>query len=457
MQIRLGQGVIVENRPGAGTTLGTKAVAVAEPDGYTLLVGSTNHFIAPVFLSDLGYDPVKSFVPVGMVTSWSHLLVVRPTLPVKTVGELIAYAKAEPGKVTFGFGTGPPPQILGEYLKVVSGADIISVPYRGSLQAITDMLGDRIDMHFSPVATLLPLIQQGKLRPLAYTGVKRVAGVARRCRRWSEADFRRWLSIPIRLGSASLAPAGTPPAVVATLHDAINESLKSAELQASFAKMGFGVQMQSIEQFRGKFLDAEAVKWPPIVKAAGIKSFLTTQRRVAVRRHAQALACPAAPLFNTSYESPEPANIGMNHDCDLYFWTTPNGNKMTIFLEEAGLPYTIIPINIGKGEQFGAEFLARSLRTTRSPRWSIAIRRAAARRSRCLNRARCSFYLAEKTGKFLSKDLRAPHRCDAVAVLADGRSRSDVGTKQPLPFVRAWGRFPTRWIATTRRSIGCMA
>jgi tripartite-type tricarboxylate transporter receptor subunit TctC len=270
LQNRLGQGVIVENRPGAGTTLGTRDVAVAEPDGYTLLVGSTNHVIAPVFFSNLGYDPLKSFVPVALVASWSHLLVVRPGLPVKTVGELVAYAKASPGKVTFGFGTGTPPQILGEYLKVVSGVDIASIPYRGSQEAITDMLGDRIDMNFSPVATLLPLIQQGKLRPLAYTGVKHVSQLPE-VPTMIESGFPQlafnpdnWVGI--------MAPVGTPSAIVATLNATINESLMSPELQAKFVQMGFDVHIESVEEF-GKFFAAEAVKWPPIVKAAGIKSF----------------------------------------------------------------------------------------------------------------------------------------------------------------------------------------
>ena len=154
LQNRLGQEVVVENRPGAGTTIGTKAVALAEPDGYTLLMAASNHMIAPVLYQNLGYDPIKSFAPVAMVTTWSHLMVVRPGLTVRTVQELVTYAKANPGKVSFGLGIGTAPQIIGEYLKVITGAEIMSVPYRGSSQAITDTIGDRIDIHISPVATM---------------------------------------------------------------------------------------------------------------------------------------------------------------------------------------------------------------------------------------------------------------------------------------------------------------
>src|SRR5262249_48889499 len=167
MQARLGQSIVVENRPGAGTTLGAKAAAAAEPDGYTLLYTSNGHVFG--LYSDPGYDTVKSFAPVASVATWSQLMVVASSIPAKTVAELVAYAKANPGKVTFGFGLGTPPQIMGEYLKALTGADIVSVPYRGGVQAITDMLGGRIHMYFGPVLNLLPHIQEGKVRPLAAT------------------------------------------------------------------------------------------------------------------------------------------------------------------------------------------------------------------------------------------------------------------------------------------------
>jgi tripartite-type tricarboxylate transporter receptor subunit TctC len=160
MQVRLGQSVIIENRPGGSQSIGAKAVATADADGYTLLLFSNGHYFG--LATNPGYDPVKSFTPVATVAEWNHVLVVRPDFPAKTVSELIAFAKSNSGKVTFGFGLSTPPQILGETLKNVTGADTTSVPYRGGAPAVTDMLGGRIDMNFGTTATLLPLIQQGQ-------------------------------------------------------------------------------------------------------------------------------------------------------------------------------------------------------------------------------------------------------------------------------------------------------
>ena len=168
---RLGQSLIIENQSGAGGTIGSKAVANAAPDGYTLLFALNAHTYG--LYANPGYDPVKSFAPVATIAQWSHVLVVRPAFPAKSVQELIAHAKANPATVTFGFGINTPPQILGEALKIAAGADIRSIPYRGGAQAIADMLGDRIDMNFGATSTLLPLIREGKLRAIAFTGADR--------------------------------------------------------------------------------------------------------------------------------------------------------------------------------------------------------------------------------------------------------------------------------------------
>jgi tripartite-type tricarboxylate transporter receptor subunit TctC len=171
MQRRLGQSVVVDNRPGGGMSIGGKAVATADPDGYTLLLVNSGHYFG--LTPNAGYEPVKVFKPVATLTEWNHVLVVRPDLPAKTVQDLIAHAKAHPGKLTFGFGVSTTPHILGETLKNVTGADIASVPFRGGAPAITDLLGGRIDMNFGTTATLLPLIEQGKVRAIAFTGAKR--------------------------------------------------------------------------------------------------------------------------------------------------------------------------------------------------------------------------------------------------------------------------------------------
>ena len=264
MQARLAQSIVVENRPGAGTTLGAKAAAAAEPDGYTLLYTSNGHVFG--LYENPGYDTVKSFAPVASVATWSQLLVVAPSIPAKTVAELVAYAKANPGKVTFGFGLGTPPQIMGEYLKVLTDADIVSVPYRGGVQAITDMLGGRIHMYFGPVLNLLPHIQEGKLRPLATTRAARYPELPD-VPTMAEAGFPE---LELNAWTGILAPAGTRAAIVDTLNTVVNEGLKSGELQNSFAGMSFETKVMAPPEFAA-FFAAEAQRWPPIIKAAGIK------------------------------------------------------------------------------------------------------------------------------------------------------------------------------------------
>jgi tripartite-type tricarboxylate transporter receptor subunit TctC len=265
---RLGQSVIIDNRPGAGTSIGAKAVATAEPDGHTLLLTGTNLVYLPELYPNLEFDPIKSFAAVAMLTTWSHALVVSLSVPANTVAEFIAHARANPGKLNFGFGLGTTPQILGEYFKAITGADINSVPYRGGVQAISDMLGDRIHMNFGTTATLLALIRQGNVRALAYTGVTRhpdlpdVPTVI-------EAGLPQ-LAFDPDVCIGLLAPAGTPAGVVDKLNLAANESLKAPETLASFAKLGIAPKSSSPREFAA-FLAAEARKWPPILKASGVK------------------------------------------------------------------------------------------------------------------------------------------------------------------------------------------
>jgi len=263
---RLGERMIVENQSGAGGTIGAKAVANAAPDGHTLLFVLNSH--AYGLYPDPGYDPIRSFVPVAAVADWSHVLVVRPALPVHSLGELIARAKAAPGTVTFGYGINTPPQILGETLKIVTGADILSIPYRGGAQAIADMLGGRIDMNFGATSTLLSLIRDGKLRAIAYTGATRSADLPD-VPTTAEAGLPQ-ISFAPDAWTGVLAPAGTSPEVVGKLNRSINETLGSAELRASLAKLGYQPRLMAPDTFAA-FLAAELKRWPPIVKAAGLK------------------------------------------------------------------------------------------------------------------------------------------------------------------------------------------
>ncbi len=267
LQSRLGQSVIIENRPGAGTTIGTKAVATAAPDGYTLLLIGPNVVYAPVLYPNLDFDPAKSLVPVATLVTWSHVMVVAPSVQANTIRELIAYAKANPGKLTFGFGLGTTPHVLGETFKQATGTEIASIPYRGGEQARADLLGGRIHINIAPVPSLLPLILDGKARPLAFTGLTRSPDLPD-VPTMTESGLPQvgfypdvWIGI--------LAPAGTPAAVIGRLNAAINDSLQSSEMTASLARLGHEAKMTTPGEF-ADFLEAERQKWPPLLKAAGL-------------------------------------------------------------------------------------------------------------------------------------------------------------------------------------------
>jgi len=176
LSTRLGQSVVVENRPGGGTAIGLKAVMSAEADGHTLLFTNTpTHVIAQVVSKGFTYDPLKDFVPIVTVGSTSLVLVVPASLPANNLQEFIAYAKANPGKLNFGFGQGTLPHLVGEAFKLATATDIASIPYRGGAQAITDMLGGRIHMNLGAGATLVPLIREGRIKALAVTSPRRGA------------------------------------------------------------------------------------------------------------------------------------------------------------------------------------------------------------------------------------------------------------------------------------------
>jgi tripartite-type tricarboxylate transporter receptor subunit TctC len=263
---RLGQGIVIDNRPGAGTTLGTKMAASAEPDGYTLLIGATSFILSFSLYQNLDYD-ARSFVPVAMLAHSPQVLVIAPSVPASTVAEFVAHAKANPGKLNFGFGLGTLPHILGESFKVVTGTEIASIPYKGGAQAVTDMLGGRIDMIFGTTATLLPLIQQGKIRALAVTTQKRskdLPGVPTMI----ESGLPQ---LALIFSAGLLAPAGTPSEIIARLNAEINEAMRAPELEASMAKLGFEPQTWSPQEYAA-FLADEVRRWPPIVKAAGVKA-----------------------------------------------------------------------------------------------------------------------------------------------------------------------------------------
>ena len=259
--------VIVDNRPGAGGTIGSRFAAAAEPDGYTLLFGSSTTLAAsPALYKNLGYDPIKSFTPVAMISSVPFALVVAPALPVRDVAELIAYAKAHPGKLNYGAPTGALPHLTAEMFKTAAGIDIVHVPYKGAATAITDLLGGQIDLAFEPFSVLLGHIHEGRLRALAVTGAARSAELPA-IPTMIESGLAGFTSVS---WSGVVAPAGTPGEIVGKLNAAVNAGIASPETLARLARMGAAPMTGTPADFAA-LIAAEMPKWAAVVKAAGIK------------------------------------------------------------------------------------------------------------------------------------------------------------------------------------------
>ena len=268
MSVTLGQSVVVENRPGAGTTIGTKAGAMADPDGYTLVQVNAALSYAPVLYPNPGYDPVKSFTPVALLASWTHVLVAHPSVAANTLQELIAYAKANPGKLNIGSPLGSPPHVLAEMLRMEIGADINDVPYRQSPQLISDLLAGRLQLHFGAGEPLASMIREGKMKAYASTGAVRDPTLPN-VPTMAEAGLPQ-LTVSPSDWTGFLAPAGTPSDIVAKLGAAADDAVASPEVQAMLNKLGWQARRSTPREFMA-FVAADAVKWPKVVKAAGLK------------------------------------------------------------------------------------------------------------------------------------------------------------------------------------------
>ena len=262
----LGQPGVIENRPGAGTTIGMRAAVIAEPDGHTLLFQSSSLVVAPAMYKNLDFDPMKALMPVAYVAGSHWLTVVDPSLPVKTVPEFIAFAKANPGKLNFGFGQGTAPQLVGEWLIRTNGLKIASVPYRGGTQAIADMTGGTIHLNIGTPSTLLPAIQQGKVRAIATWAPTRLPELPD-VPTMSESGFP---GLSLSYWTGLWAPAGTPAAIVERLNAATNAALRSPEMKASMEHLGIAPNIGSPQQFAA-FVAQEQPKWARIVEASGVK------------------------------------------------------------------------------------------------------------------------------------------------------------------------------------------
>jgi tripartite-type tricarboxylate transporter receptor subunit TctC len=267
MSSRLGQTVVIDNRPGGGATIGTRAVAHAEPDGHTLLFASTTSLsIGPVLFKNLDYDPINSFAPVASVSLGSMVVAVNADVPARTLPELITYARANPGKLHNGAGVASPPHIAWGLFTLTTGTHIVFVPYRGMAQAMTDLVAGQIQMMIDGIGSLLPHIRDGKARALAVTGAARSPDLPD-VPTMIESGYPDFL---LSFWTGVLAPAGTPAQFIGKLNTVINQGLRSAEAKQNLARFNVEPNVTSPQEF-SLFLAAEARRWADIVKATNIK------------------------------------------------------------------------------------------------------------------------------------------------------------------------------------------
>jgi tripartite-type tricarboxylate transporter receptor subunit TctC len=263
---KTGQPVIVENRPGASGFIAAQAVARAEPDGYTvLLTTNTTHAANPVLFRKLPYDPVKDFEPVSMVGSAGLLLLVPADSAEKDIASFLAQLRAGGRAWRFGFGNSSS-QIAGALLKTSTGADLLAVPYKGSPQALTDLIGRQIDFMFCDIGAALPLVNGGRLRALAASGASREL-LLREVPTLQEAGLK---GFEMTVWSAAFLPAKTPRATVARLNELLRAALADPAVRQEFANSGGRTRGSTPEELRA-FVQAEMAKWAAAAKAAGIQ------------------------------------------------------------------------------------------------------------------------------------------------------------------------------------------
>jgi tripartite-type tricarboxylate transporter receptor subunit TctC len=264
LSTKLGQQVIVENKPGAGNNIGTELAINSPPDGYTLLLVNPAHGINATLYKKLPFDFIRDIMPVAGIMRVPNVMEVHPSVPAKTVAEFIAYAKANPGKVNWASsGNGTSVHLSGEMFKMMTGIELQHVPYRGSAPALTDMIAGTMHVMFDNMPSSLPLIQAGKLRALAVTteqpsdalpGVPTVAATV------PGYEASAWFGMGV--------PKGTPRDVIERLNKAVNEALADPKIKAKLAELG-GILMPGTPEDFGKTIVSETEKWAKVVKASG--------------------------------------------------------------------------------------------------------------------------------------------------------------------------------------------
>ncbi len=268
LQEALGQPFVVENRPGAGSIVGTDLVAKSAPDGYTLLVMSNTHTVNESLIPKKPFALMKDFAPVAPINYSDLLLVVHPSLPVKSVKELVALAKAQPGKLNYASsGNGTPYHMAGELFKALAGVDIVHVPHKGSAEARTSVMSGQVEMMFDAITTMAPIAKAGRVRALATTGPKR-STVLPDVPTIMEAGVKGyetgiWIGI--------MAPARTPKAVLERLNAGIAKIISRPDVKKTWNEQGAEPMTMTTGEFE-KFLNADIAKWAGVVKVAGIRA-----------------------------------------------------------------------------------------------------------------------------------------------------------------------------------------
>jgi tripartite-type tricarboxylate transporter receptor subunit TctC len=269
MSKTLGQQIVIENRGGAGGTIATRQVAKADPDGYTLGLGGTGTLaIGPTLYGNVGYDPRKDFAAVGLIGSSALVVLVHPSLPVKSITELIAYVKANPGKLNYASaGSGSGIHLGTEYFLSLAGIHITHIPYKGSGPALTDLVGGHVSIYFSSLPPAIGLVRDGKVRALAVTGPKR-SPIFPELPTVAEAGLPGYDAV---LHYGIVAPAGTPRAIIDKLNAALRAAVMSDDVKTKMAADGTEPMVSTPDEYTAD-IDREETKWSAIVKKSGAKA-----------------------------------------------------------------------------------------------------------------------------------------------------------------------------------------
>ncbi len=264
----LGQQFLVDNRPGAGSNIAAEIAAKSPPDGYTLFIGTVANAINATLYSNLPFDFVRDFAPVALTTAAPNVLVVHPSVPAKSVGELVALAKSRPGQLNFASaGTGTAPHLSGELFKAMAGVSLVHIPYKGSPPAVTDLLAGEVALMFSPASSVLPHVQAGRLRALAVTTSSRLPSLPD-LPTVAESGLKGYETLT---WFGFVAPAKTPPAIVARLNAEIVKVLALPDVRNQFAIQGIETFGGTPESFADYIRD-EIAKWAKAIKLSGAKA-----------------------------------------------------------------------------------------------------------------------------------------------------------------------------------------